>query len=453
MKRLSIIILAVLLIGTAGCSGKTSSESSKTQPQSQISDKKESMSESSKPLTDESSENSKPLTDESSENSKPHEEETDTENIITEVVDKNSRHIGEIRKSGSVTLTDYGIFYTTVKTLSVQDAPITTGTADNVTTTTYHLYDPVKNEHYDFGSVSGQDYEAGYVRTEIDGRLYTLITTGNALDNIPDDLLLVEFDLVKHSIQQYKLSDNGFPYTAMTEINGNLLILNHDQQEKLCDKLLLFNTKTKDCQQVLEFELNNNQGDTIRGIYSDGEQIYLLRLHFEDENNIRMFLDSYDIQFQKLSEKDISPMIQKSVEKSLTPADIPNEMKQMLSRFMVLNRQYVYYENFSATCFLGNTETGELFKEFDGMGGLFLAASGSGKPFFYYIFGGGDNVKENAVFEWKDGTLEKSVFAADDERYYIVSATVSPNGKKLIQTEYVNPNDRNDSLPARLYYF
>ena len=60
---------------------------------------------------------------------------------------------------------------------------------------------------------------------------------------------------------------------------------------------------------------------------------------------------------------------------------------------------------------------------------------------------------ENAVFELKNGSLEKTVFSPDDERYYITSASVSPNGKRLIQTDYTSPDDRSDTLPAKLYYF
>ena len=46
---------------------------------------------------------------------------------------------------------------------------------------------------------------------------------------------------------------------------------------------------------------------------------------------------------------------------------------------------------------------------------------------------------------------EKSVLKTDDERYYIVSASISENGKKLIQVDYTNPNDNSDTLPTKLY--
>ena len=82
---------------------------------------------------------------------------------------------------------------------------------------------------------------------------------------------------------------------------------------------------------------------------------------------------------------------------------------------------------------------------------MFLASSGSGAPFFYCIFGGADN--ENSIYELKNGTLEKTVFKADDDRYYITAASRSLDGKTLLQVDYTNPEDRNDSLPAKIYYF
>ena len=186
----------------------------------------------------------------------------------------------------------------------------------------------------------------------------------------------------------------------MTAANGNLLILNHDQTQQLYDKVYMFDTDTKEVSQVLQFELTDNKGDTIRQMYSDEKNIYILRLHFEDESYVNMFVDTYDFNFKKQYENDISSMLKESVEKELVSEDVLNEMKQMASRFIMLDGKYIYYENFSATRFFGNTENKQLFNEINGMS---LASFGSGKPFFYYIYG------ERTIFEWKNNTLEKSV--------------------------------------------
>ena len=435
MKRyFSLLICALLCIGITGCSR----ESGDTE--AQVSDKS-SITES----TDETSENSSNASDEQSDTK-------ETVRNMMEVVDKDGKHIGQIPFNSGMTLTNNGIFYTTsisgTTSLDTIAVGLNEGEKDVVV---YHLYDIQTDESYDFGSIPDQDYEAGYCRTELDGKLYTLITTGNVMDREPAPLLLAEFDLTEHTISQYRISDNGFPYTAMAEANGKLLILNHDQTDVLNDKLYLFDPESKQTEQVMQFELNGNTGDTIRSMYSDGKNIYILRLHFEGENNVTMFLDTYDLDLKKLSERDISSMLKESAGKNLVPEDVANEMKQMVSNFMVLDEKYVYYENFSATRFLGNMEDGKLFSETEGKGDMFLASSGSGAPFFYCIFGGGEN--ENIIYEWKSGTLEKTVFKADDDRYYITAASRSPDGKTLIQVAYTNPEDRNDTLPMKIYYY
>ena len=301
MKRyFSLLICALLCIGITGCSR----ESGDTE--AQVSDKS-SITES----TDETSENSSNASDEQSDTK-------ETVRNMMEVVDKDGKHIGQIPFNSGMTLTNNGIFYTTsisgTTSLDTIAVGLNEGEKDVVV---YHLYDIQTDESYDFGSIPDQDYEAGYCRTELDGKLYTLITTGNVMDREPDPLLLAEFDLTEHTISQYRISDNGFPYTAMAEANGKLLILNHDQTDVLNDKLYLFDPESKQTEQVMQFELNGNTGDTIRSMYSDGKNIYILRLHFEGENNVTMFLDTYDLDLKKLSERDISSMLKESAGKNL----------------------------------------------------------------------------------------------------------------------------------------
>ena len=435
MKRyFSLFLCALLCIGITGCSKGSGSTEVQTYEKSGVTES-----------TIETSENSKKISDEYSDTK-------ETDKNMTDIVDRDGRHIGQIPFNTGITLTNSGIFYTTVISGAASPDAVTVGMNEGAKDKViYHLYDTKTCESYTFGSITDQDYEAGYCRTELDGKLYTLITTGNALDKDPDPLLLVEFDLQAHTINQYTISENGFPYTSMTSVNDKLLILNHDQTDVLDDKLYLFDTKSKQAKQVMQSELNGHFGDTIRSMHSDGKNIYILRLHFEGENNVTMFLDTFDLDLKKLSEKDISAMMRESAGKSLVPEDVANEMKQMVSRFMVLDEKYVYYENFSSTRFLGNIDDGSIFSETEGAGDMFLASSGSGTPFFYCIFGGAKN--ENSIYELKGGALEKTVFKADDDRYYMTAASRSPDGKTLIQVAYTDPEDRSDTLPTKIYYY
>ncbi len=435
MKRyFSLFLCALLCIGITGCSKGSGSTEVQTYEKSGVTES-----------TIETSENSKNISDEYS-------DKKETDKNMTDIVDRDGRHIGQIPFNTGITLTNSGIFYTTVISGAASPDTVTVGMNEGAKDKViYHLYDTKTCESYTFGSITDQDYEAGYCRTELDGKLYTLITTGNALDKDPDPLLLVEFDLQAHTINQYTISENGFPYAAMAEVNGKLLILNHDQTDVLNDKLYLFDTESKQTEQVMQFKLNGNTFDTIRSMYSDGKNIYILRLHFEGENNVTMFLDTYGLDLKKQSEKDISSMLKESAGKNLVPEDVANEIKQMVSRFMVLDEKYVYYENFSSTRFLGNIDDGSIFSETEGAGDMFLASSGSGTPFFYCIFGGAKN--ENSIYKLKGGALEKTVFKADDDRYYMTAASRSPDGKTLIQVAYTDPEDRSDTLPTKIYYY
>lgn len=434
MKGHAAAILALILcLAAAGCSSSGSvsnaNESSFT------------VSEDTPASSTDSSTDSKPSDESSGSDQKTRVGNTE------EIVDKDGRHIGEIT-AVSTTLTNKGIFYTVNESdkQSVDEYSI----SDN-NTVVYCLYDPEKNESYDLGSIPGQDYEAGYARTELNGRLYTLITTGNALDNTPDPLILLQFDLDSRTIKQFTISDNGFPYTAMTAVNGKLLVLNHDQTDILKDRIYLFDPDTEKTEQVLEFELKDNKGDTIRNMYSDGESIYILRLVFDGENNVRMMLDTYGTDFKKTAETDISDIFRKAASESrIAVSDMPNEMMQMVSRFIILDRSNIYYENFSVTHFLADISTSELYDISKGTDSILQASSGSGKPFFFHAYD--MNSDEKAVYEWNSGKLEKKVINTDDSRYYITWATAAPDGRRLTQMEYLDPGNSNNKLPIKLYY-
>ncbi|MGN0470412.1 MAG: hypothetical protein ACI4GV_05820 [Acutalibacteraceae bacterium] len=355
------------------------------------------------------------------------------ENFTAEIVDKTSKQLGKIHRNSVATITDYGIFYTAYPE-----------NANDGKTIEYHIYDPKSNKDKLLGTLDNQSYEAAYARTELDNKIYTLVMTGELLDNEKDPLWLLEFDMSSCTMAKHKLTENGFPYTTMTVANGKLLIIDHDQQDIQYDRILEFDPITNSIKSVLSFDLSNDlRGDTLRQVYCDENNIYLLRLNFVSDSDIKMFLDTYDMQYNKQSEMDISSMLAETVSNNLAPEDFFNEMKQMANCFAILDGRYIYYENFSASRFLGDLKSGKLLIETDS---LFTASSGSGKPLFFYQYGG------NEIFELKDGKFEKSVFNANDNRYYITFASSSSDGSRLIQTDYINPDDRNDTLPSLLYY-
>ena len=224
MKRyFSLFLCALLCIGITGCK-----ESGSTKVQTY---EKSGVAES----TIETPENSKNISDEFSDTK-------ETDKNMTDIVDRDGRHIGQIPFNTGITLTNSGIFYTTVISGAASPDTVTVGMNEGAKDKViYHLYDTKTCESYTFGSITDQDYEAGYCRTELDGKLYTLITTGNALDKDPDPLLLVEFDLQAHTINQYTISENGFPYTYSITIKQTCLMISciystpkASRQNRLC---------------------------------------------------------------------------------------------------------------------------------------------------------------------------------------------------------------------------
>ena len=159
MKRyFSLLLCAMLCMGIAGCS-KGSGDN-----EAQVSDNS-SLTKS----TTEASENSK---NESNEQSDTKEKFGN----MMEIVDKDGRYIGQIPFNSGMTLTNSGIFYTTLIPGASSSDTIAVGLNEGEKDVVlYHLYDTKTDKSYDFGSIPDQDYEAGYCRTELGGKLYTLI--------------------------------------------------------------------------------------------------------------------------------------------------------------------------------------------------------------------------------------------------------------------------------------
>ena len=461
MKRTSACLLSVLLgIGMiAGCAQQNTEQSS-----SAVS------SISSAPSGQEQESTSDASAAEASDNQESQSASTNPDlvsNFVIEVLDKSQKKLGQFQQSGGAVVTDKDIFYSAAQT-----------DAQNQKVTEYHLYLPDENkpeENKDvlLGSIKDLSYEATYARTELGSKEYTLVMTGNLMDSEKDPLWLLEFDLDKHSMQKYQISNNGFAYTAMAAANGKLLIINHDQELNLTDRLYEFDPATCGIRQVMSFELNELIGDTLRQVYSDGSRIYLLRLHFDEESNVRMFVDTYDMDYKKLDERDITLLMVKANANMLMADEVFNEMKQMVSRFIIFNKDCIYYENFSATHFLGSLTSLELLDE---SSEAVCASFGSGTPFFFNheLLKTSSNSSEEQseqekqeeeesaaeqekelpyYFEWAGDGFSQYPMTFSDSRYYIDSGSRSQNGSLMLQTSSFDPERKENPLPLQIYYY
>lgn len=416
--RIIIMILAMILI--SGCAADDSStEESKTDTESHTPAAVDSAPADSQPDAQS-------------------ELEEERKNETTEVVDKDGRHLGEIAHNGGFTVTDRGIVYSYY--------------ADNGEDKkqAYSLFDSKSGKSIRLGRIEGEVFENTFNRVEIGDHVYTLAVVGNVFDDQPDPAYLVDIDLNgMTSIQT--VSDDAFPYMAMCRHGDKLLYMLHDQQDVLYDRVFEFDPKTGKKKEVITAELGNDEkGDTLRQLWSDGERVYVLRIKMNTRSDVKMFLDTYGKAYSKLSEQDISDLLKKASHLAVND-DLNNEMIQMVSHFEVIDGRYIYYENFSTSRFFADLETGELLIDTNG---LFTAVNGSGKTFWYWLMGGSETGLEpglNALFELKNGTVEKSLLNAPEEsKYQIYSASASPNGTSLFYLGYADPQT-GEKLPPKLF--
>ena len=302
-------------------------------------------------------------------------------------------------------------------------------TNDDKTICSYHLLDTGTNKDTVIGTIDNPGYEAYYARTYLNGRIYTLVETGDIIDNKPDPLWLLEFDLSACSTKEYKITDNGFPYVYMAPTGDKIIIVEHDQQDVLYDRVKEFDPATGDIREIMNFELSKDiSGDTLRAVCSTNDKVYLLRIHCGNESAVSAYIDEYDLTYSKTAEYNITDIITDSLKDTCTAADINNEMMQMVSSFKILDDGCFYYENFSSTRCIGNYRNGTLIY---GMNDLFNSVKMCDRQYFYTMYPEkiSEGIDGNSIYEFSNGRLSKvsdsKIPLICDEGHVLYNITVS----------------------------
>ncbi len=354
-----------------------------------------------------------------------YEEDGQPQNTAAEIYDDAGKKLGEIRQNGSATIYEEGILYTA---LSGKDR------------TEYRIYSPENGSDILLGAQDSQSYEAAYSRLKLRGKIYTLAMTGNLYDTEKDPLWLLELDPAG-GLQRYLLSENGFPYVNMTSFGEKLLIFIHDQGETmLSDRVLEFDPELGELREVIEFTLQNElRGDSLRGVCESDGKLLLLRLHFESDADVSLWMDEYkpvDVDengesktiYEKKNESEITSLIRTAAENcGVVSQDVLLETEQPVAFFSVADGRYLWYENFSITHCLADLENGTVFSESD----PFLSiGQGSVNPVFWRSFGGSDG-KDRYLYRLVSGTLEKAELPFVGDGEMVVSACFAENGTGL----------------------
>lgn len=359
---------------------------------------------------------------------------TSLSNETISIYDINNAKIGEIERYGILVLTDDSIIYNKIPNRSV----------DSITEMDYYRYNFETKENIKLGTVINWSYEAKYDTTVIGNSLYMFVTTGEISDIKNRTLHLYKVDLISNTMSVIFSEKGGFPYNTMTAVGNKLLMVRVIPTGG--SEIEEYNTETNERKILKKFDFDDkaNNGDAIRQITSDENTISLLRLRIESDRTSRLYLDVYDHDMSLLRTVDVSTIPSKST-------DSPeSELSQGVTNFVVANN-YIYYENFSITRFLGKINKDSLRSIMD-VNPEFEMSSESVKSKFSGLFYQSFN-KNNDLYllNYIDGTLRKATFNADDERYYIINISRNTKDNLLITMRFKDPNTGKELVP-RLYY-
>lgn len=345
------------------------------------------------------------------------------------VVDQYGKSIAKVRASDIGMITPYGMFY------KVNNE--------------YHLLRTENNNNEDVTLAAFDDisYETEYARTILGGKLYTLAVSGDLMGSDPFTQWLLEFDLKNGTAERYKISENGFPYSSLTSIGDKIILFFHDQKDVLNDRIIEFDPATGKTSDIMTYYLDNNlKGDSVRSLCSDKDNLYILRIKFNGNTDISMYIDVFDKEYKKVRELDITDIAKEGAAQCIStedPGELANEFSQHISGFRIIDGKYLYYQNFSVSRFILDLEKGSVLYSIPEP---FMCAPGDGELMFYTIMSIEElkTIDPYAVYRFDKGTLKKDPTITVNDGQIIVSATSSSDGKYMVtvadqdQKDYTN---------------
>lgn len=357
------------------------------------------------------------------------ESETDQQKTLENPIvikDKIGAKLTEIDNRANFTAVDGGIFYS-IFTLKENSY---TGEAE------YRFFSLNDKTDVYLGKLEDQGYEASFARTELNGVIYTLAVKGNPMGDDAVPLLLLSFDTENKTMKTYTVSENGFPYAAMTASGRKLLIMNHEMTAEKTDKIYEFDPAAETVKEVLSFL---SSADSLRGVCAAENGFYLLRLKLNSGGENEMYVDRYDDKYNKVSEEQINDILIgaiKDIQGILSRQDALNEVGMNVSRFSVIDGRYMVYENFGLSRVAVDLQTnGTIIAKDDN----YSISKGSGAPVIYRLDFDADNVSEPEIFGIENGKLKAVSFTPDDAHKLIQSVTVSKDGTTAVLTSDTFP--------------
>lgn len=353
-------------------------------------------------------------------------------NTEISIYDKANAKIGEIEHYGTVVKTNDSIIY-----MKVSDH-----TAECIVEMEYYRYVISTRENIKLGTVKKWAYQAGDT-VFIGDHLYVILTTGDVLDANARTLRLYDIDLKQNRMTEVFSEQGAFPYASMSATGGKLLLTDIVENATLLKEYDPASKKIETIKKI-DFDDHAGVGEAVRQITADENTISLLILkaqvqeHGEKKHELRIDVYDYDMNFQR------------SIDVSSISSN-PNELSQGVAQFE-FSDNYIYYENFSTTRFLGKINSdGKLTKVMDtGMDFMKMHENTQNKGVFVFC---PTYSKKNSIYRLNTKTeeIQQSEFHADDERYYIINAMKDQNDNLLLVVGYRDP-DTGEDLTPKMYY-
>lgn len=349
-------------------------------------------------------------------------------NEILTIYDINNNVIGEIEHYGMIIQTEDSIVYT----------QLPDGSTDSIDEMAYYRYVLDTKENIKLGTVKNWSYQNSN-KVYVNDRLYFFVAT-DVNDSQERTLKFCEVDFKSNTMREIFSDKGGFPYNAMALVGNHKIIYTKILENET--RLMEYNVETEENTLLKSFAFDDDglKGETIRQVSSDENTISLLVLAMQSEDQVALRIDRYDHDMNYITSIDVTSL-----------SSDPNELRQGVGYFQVYH-DYVYYENFSISRFLGRMEEDALKQvaETDYNFSLISSAFNNfDKTLFYQAY-----TKNNDIYclDYADGTLKKTQFhAPDEERYSLVNAYTDQNNHLALVMSYRDP-DTAEFLEPRLYY-
>ena len=338
---------------------------------------------------------------------------------MTAIYDKDDNKLGEIDGRALCTAVDDGIFYSIFRL----------GENEQTATAQYRLFRKSDNTDILLGNLKDQGYEAQFCRTEYNGRIYTLAIQGYPIDKEKDDLILLEFDPKAGTMKKHVISHDGFPYGSMAFLDGKLLIMNHETLTTKESCIYEYDPATESVRTVIN--IPDDQG-SLRAVSVSGDNVYLFRWKGVDGGEPEIYLDQYDKNFQKKSEKVINDVLAKAivnVRGIMSRADAINELGYYITHLEITDDRYLHYENFAVTRVIVDLQTEDtIFSQDD----LYNGSNGGGATMICRYSEDIGSAASSEIYRYENGELKPVEVHLPEHHKLVRYISSAPGGSWLV---------------------